>query len=143
MPCSSPTTSAPPSGRRASSFRRPCRDARYADGGRAAQQRGQQVAARRDRVLERDALARQQQRAVEVLLDERLRPEAPRVGGARLVARLAALLEEERAGARGERQQREHGAQQRAQAPVRAPGAPRLGLALPRGWRRGTRARRR
>ena len=54
----------------------PTRETR--DRRRAAQQRGQQVAARLQRVVERDALARQQQRAVEVVLDERLRAEALR-----------------------------------------------------------------
>ena len=101
----------------------PVADAADRDGGRAAHQRGQQVAAGLDRVLERDALAREQQRPVEVVLDERPRAEVPRVRGARLAARLIALAEEQRAGAARQRQQREHGAQERPQAPVRAPGA--------------------
>ena len=55
-----------------------------ADRGRAAAQRGEQVVARGRRVVERDALARQQQRRGPALLAQRLRAEPLRLGGARL-----------------------------------------------------------
>src|SRR5215207_4674170 len=70
----------------------------HPDGGGALDQRGEQVAARLDRVVEHDALPGQQQRAVELALDEGARAEPLRVGRARLVARRAALGERDEAG---------------------------------------------
>ena len=52
---------------------------------------------------QRDALAREQQREVEVVRGQRLGAEALRVGGGRLVARLVALVERDDAGDHGER----------------------------------------
>ena len=57
----------------------------HADRGGAAQQRAEQVAARARRVVERDALAGEQQRAVELVVDQRPGAEPLRLGGGRLV----------------------------------------------------------
>ena len=105
-------------------------DPHDADRGRAAHQGGEQVAARLQRVVDRHALAREQQRAVEVGLDKRLRAEPLRHRGPRLVARGTALIEEQHGGHAGEDQQDGGGAEQGAQAPVGAPRAARLALAV-------------
>ena len=57
----------------------------HADRGRALHQRGEEVAARLDGVVERDALPGQQQRAVQLALDQRARAEPLRIGRARPV----------------------------------------------------------
>ena len=80
-----------PSGLRSRSISRVAVAAHHADRRRALQQRGQEVAARLQRVVQRDALAGEQQRPVEVVVGQRLRPEPLRVRGHRLVARVAAL----------------------------------------------------
>ena len=68
-----------------------------------------------DRVVERDALTRQQQRAVQVILDEGARAEPLSVGRDRLLVRCAALLERDDGGDHRQYEQRrdarEHGAQ--------------------------------
>ena len=74
------------------------------------------------------ACAREQQRLVEALLDERLDAEPLGVGGARRVAGLAALVERHDAGHEREREQRGEAGEQRPQAAVRAPLV--LGLVL-------------
>ena len=88
----------------ARSFRRLGRSARPA-GRRGCQEPGEQSAARLRRVVEGDGLTREQQRPVEIVLQQRLRGEAAGVGNPRPVARLAALFEEQRARAGDERQQ--------------------------------------
>ena len=70
-----------PSGLRASA-RHARADRQDADRGRALEQRSEQVPARLDRVLERDALAREQQRAVDLVRGQRLRAEPLRGRGA-------------------------------------------------------------
>ena len=62
---------------------------------RAAKQRREQVAARPGRLLERDPGAREQQRAVEAVLGQRLRAEALGVGGQRGVAGGVSLVQRE------------------------------------------------
>ena len=108
--------------------------AQDADRRRAPEQRGEQVAARLRRVVERDALAGEQQRAVEVVVRERLGPEALRGGGRRLGARGAALVE------RDQRPRSPPGRAATRRPPARGAGV--AGRARPRGGRRrGTRAR--
>ena len=87
-----------------------------------------------DRVVERHSLAREQQRAVQLVLDERAGAEPLRVRRGRLGARVAALLERDGACHDGQHQQRGEPGQQGPQAAVRA-------LARRRGSRRRTRAR--
>ena len=91
-----------------------------ADQGRAAQQRPQQVAARPLRSVERDALAGQQQRAVELVVEQGARAEPLRVGGRRLVARAPTLLERDEPGDGRQREQAEHADQRGPQAALRA-----------------------
>ena len=67
-----------------------------ADRGRAAEQRAEQVAARPHRVVERDALAGEQERAVELVVEQRAGTESLGLGRRRLGARVAALLERDR-----------------------------------------------
>ena len=64
-----------------------------ADGGRVAQQGGEQVAAGDTRIVQGDTLAREQQRAVRALFDQRLGTEAFRLGGTRFAACGAALMQ--------------------------------------------------
>ena len=93
-PWLSPTTSVRPSGARAMAISAVALATHDADRGRAAQQRGEQVAARARRVVERDALAREQQRAVEVVLGRAPARRAAAPSAARAsVARRAALVE--------------------------------------------------
>ena len=66
--------------------------ARDADRGRTAQECGQQIAARRGRVVEVHALAREQQGSLEVWVGQRLRSEALCVRNDCLSLRLAPLL---------------------------------------------------
>ena len=87
-----------------------------ADRGRAAEQRAEQVAARPHRVVERHALAGQQERAVELVVEQRAGAESLRLGRGRLVARVAALLE--RDGARDHAQAR--AARRRRPGPARS-----------------------
>ena len=113
----------------------PLADAAHdADRRRALDQRGEQAAARLRAVVERDALAGEQQRAVEVVLGERARAEPLGVGGGRLLARAAALLERDEPGDDGEHEQRGDAGEHGAQAALRA-------RRPPRGSRRGTPAR--
>jgi hypothetical protein len=65
----------------------------HADSGRTSEQRGEQVAARLQRVIERQALVREQQRAIQVLVREGARAEPLGVGGDRVLVRGAALVE--------------------------------------------------
>ena len=65
---------------------------------RGTQQRGEQVAARPGRILERDPRPREQQRAVDLVVRERLRSKALRVGGQRRVAGGISLVQREEAG---------------------------------------------
>ena len=84
---------------------------------RRAQEVGEQVAAGLRRVVDRDRLAGEQEREVEVLLDERLRAEALGELGRLRVARLAALDDGEDPAGDGRRQQdRDPGEQRRAGA---------------------------
>ena len=78
----------------------------HPDRRRALEQRGEQVAARLRGVGERDALARQQQRAVEVVRRQRLGAEALRRGLGRLIAGLVALVQRDDAGDHGRDHQR-------------------------------------
>ena len=93
---------------------------------RRAQEGGEQVAAGLRRVVDRDRLAGEQEREVEVLLDERLGAEALGELGRLGVARLAALRQREDAAGDGGREQDGDAGEQDAQAPVRAAGALRL-----------------
>ena len=108
--------------------------AQHADRRRALEQRRQQAAARLRRVVQRHALAREQQGAVEVVLRERLRPESLRRGHGRLGARIAALVERDQTGDHRDDEQRGHPRQHQAQAALLAP-------ARRAGCRPGTRAR--
>ena len=102
---------------------------------RRAQEVGEQVAAGLRRVVDRDRLAGEQEREVEVLLDERLRAEAlGELGGLR-VARLAALDDGEDPARDGRREQDRDPGEQRAQAPVGAPDASWSPARRPRGSR--------
>ena len=88
----------------------------------------EQIAPGLRRAVDRDRLAGEQERAVEVILDERLGAEAlGELRGLR-VARLAALDDGEDPARDGRRQQDRDPGEQDAQAPVRAPDA--LGLLL-------------
>ena len=82
-----------------------------ADRGRAAEQRCQEVAARRKGVVKVGALAGQQQRAVERRLCERLSAEALGVCRGRLPTRVRTLAERERTCNGGEREHHERGQQ--------------------------------
>ncbi len=101
--------------------------AHHADRRRALQQRGEQVAARLQRVVERDALAGEQQRAVQIVLGQRLRAEPLRVRGHGLAARVAALVQRDRA--RDHRHDEERG-DARQDHPQAAVGALARGRAL-------------
>ena len=81
--------------------------------------------------LDRDALAGEQQRAVEVVLDQRLGAEA--LGLARRAPRARAVPRWSRNSAPATQREREQdggAAEQGAQAPVRAPRAARLAVGL-------------
>ena len=91
-----------------------------ADRGRAAQQRAEQVAARSRRVVERHALAGQQQRAIELVVEQRAGAESLGLGRGRLVARVPALLERDGARDHREHQQRADAGEDRSQPPLRA-----------------------
>ena len=92
----------------------------HADRGRAADERREQVAARLRCVVERDALAGEQQRAVPVVLQQRLGAEPLGLGGDRLLARLAALVQGDETGDDGDDQQRADADEPEAQPPLRA-----------------------
>ena len=94
----------------------------------AAPECGEQVAAGLRRVVDRDRLAREQEREVEVLLDERLGAEALDELGRLRVARLAALDDGEDPAGDGGYQQDRNPDEQAAQAAVGAPDA--FGLLL-------------
>ena len=79
-----------------------------------AQKVGEQVAAGLRRVVDRDRLAGEQERTVEVLLDERLGAEALGELGRLRVARLAALDDGEDASREGRGQQDRDPGEQRA-----------------------------
>ena len=98
------------------------------DRGGALEQGGEQVAAGLRRVVERDALARQQQRAIEVGLDEGARAQAQCIGGRGLVACVAPLRERDET---GDHRQREQCRDPGERGPQAAP------LALARGAARG------
>ena len=91
-----------------------------------AQEVGEQVAAGLRRVVDRDRLAGEQEREVEVLLDERLGAEALGELGRLRVARLAALDDGEDPAREGRREQDRDPGEQHAKAPVRAAGPFRL-----------------
>ena len=86
------------------------------------QQVGEQIAACLRRVVDRNRLAGEQERPVEVLLDERLGTEALGELGRLRVACLAALDDGEHASRERRGQQDRDPGQQRAKTPVRAPG---------------------
>ena len=92
----------------------------------AAPEGGEQVAAGLRRVVDRDRLAGQQEREVEVLLDERLGTEALGELGRLRVARLAALGDGEDPARDGRDEQDRDADEQAAEAPVGAPDALRL-----------------
>ena len=95
----------------------------------------EQIAPGLRRTVDRDRLTGEQERAVEVILDERLGAEA--LGELRRlrVARLAALDDgEDPTGDRRRQQDRDPG-EQAAQAPVRAPDASSSPSRTPRGSR--------
>jgi hypothetical protein len=73
-------------------------------GGRVAQQRGQQVAAAFERVVEGDGLPGQQDRAVDLVLGLGQRPKAPGVGDQRLAFGPAPQGQRQRAGHQGQHQ---------------------------------------
>jgi hypothetical protein len=90
-----------------------------ADGGRTAHEGCQDVAARLERVLQLDALPRKQQRAVEIVLDERLSAEVLRLGRAGLVPGLASHHPHHRRRSRGARRCRSGGDGQARRRPRR------------------------
>ena len=94
--------------------------------GRAAQQRREQVAPRRERVVEVDALAREQERAVERGSDSACAPSRCAIAAvACRFARTACRERERHRRARRQREQDERGGEQRAQrAGWRAAAAP-------------------
>ena len=87
---------------------------------------GKQVAARLRRVVDRSRLAGQEEREVEVLLDERLGAEALGELGRLGVTRLAALGHRVDPARDGRDEQERDPCEQRAEAPVRAPSLLRL-----------------
>jgi hypothetical protein len=87
---------------------------------RAAKQRCEQVAARRGRVVEANALAREQQRPVEPRLRERLRAEPLSNGRRRLSFRGTARSERDDAGNECSDEEEQRDCEQPAQAPRRA-----------------------
>ena len=99
-----------------------------ADRRRALEQRGEQVAARLHGVAERDALACEQQREVEVIGGERLGAEALRVGGGLAFARLVALVERDDAGDHRQHEQRRDAGEPRPQPPLGAAARAPAGL---------------
>ena len=94
--------------------------AQDAQRGRALEQRREQVAARLRRVVERHALTRQQQRAIQVILDEGACAQPLRVGRDCLLVRAAALLERDDARDDGEQEQCRDAGEHRAQAALGA-----------------------
>ena len=88
----------------------------HADRGRAADQRRQQVAARRDGVIDLAAGLCEQQAALEPVVDQRLGAEALGVGGPSGVARVVALPEGEQPRHHRGREQHAGAGKQRAQA---------------------------
>ncbi len=96
------------------------------DGSRAAPKCGEQVAAGLRRVVDRDRLAGEQKREVEVLLDERLGAEALDELGRLRVSGLAALDDGEDPARDGGGEQDGDADEQTAQAAVGAPDAFRL-----------------
>src|SRR5262245_47464415 len=86
----------------------------------------EQVDAALRRVVDRNRLAAEQEREVEVVLDERPRAEALREPRRFGVARLAALDQREDPACRSGDEQRRDAGQQDAKATVRAPGLPGL-----------------
>jgi hypothetical protein len=87
----------------------------------ALEQGGEQVSASLERVVQRQALAGEQQRTVEVVLRERLGAEALRRRRRRLGARVAALVQRDRTGDHGEGQKRGDTREHHAQAALGAP----------------------
>ena len=74
----------------------------------------------RARVVERDALAGEQQRAVELVVEQRAGAEPLRLRRGRLAAGVPALIERHRAGDHGHDEQRADAGEDRAQAALRA-----------------------
>ena len=121
LPVGSPAASVPPSGLSATLRTVAARRADDADRGRALDQRGEQVPARLHCVVERDALAGQQQRAVQLVLDERARAEPLRVGRASPRSRaVPRCVERDEPGDDREHEQRGDAGEDRAQPPLRA-----------------------
>ena len=87
-----------------------------------AQELGQQVAASLRRVVDRDRLAGEQKRTVEILLDERLGAKPLGELGRLRVARVAALDDREHPAGERRRQQDPDTGEQPAKAPVRPSG---------------------
>ena len=94
----------------------------------AASEGGEQVAAGLRRVFDRDRLACEEERQVEVFLDERLSPEALDELGRLRVSRFTALDDREDPAGDGRRQHDRHPGEQHAQAAVGATDA--FGLLL-------------
>ena len=90
--------------------------AQDADRGRALEQCGEQAAARLDGVVQRHALPGQQQRAVQLGLDQGAGAEPLGVSRGRLFARVAALVERDEAGDQREHEQRGDAGEDGAQA---------------------------
>src|SRR5439155_11174722 len=93
---------------------------RDADSGRAAQQRGEQVAASGERVVEVDALSREQQRSVEAGIDQRLRAEPLSDRGRRLAPCRTSRGECQTSCNKRRGKQEDRSGEQAAQTPVRA-----------------------
>ena len=87
---------------------------------RAPQERSEEIAPRRDRVVEIDALAREQQRAVEARLDKRLRAQPLRDRRSRLTLRGASRRQCDRSRADRRNEEQDGERKQGAQTPVRA-----------------------
>ena len=93
---------------------------------RAPPERSEQIAPRLRGVVDRNCLAGEQEREVEVVLDERLCAETLRELGGLGVARLAPLDEGVEPARDRRREQERHAGEQRAESSVRAPGLTRL-----------------
>ena len=88
--------------------------------GRAPQQRGEEIAAGRDGVVECDSFACKEQRPVELGLRQRLRAEALRDRRRRLPLRATARRERDATGDKSRQQQDDGSREQRVQPPRRA-----------------------
>ena len=125
LPCNVPDRERSPVGADGGVQERCLVRANDADRGRAPEQGAEQVPARPHRVVERHALAGEQERAIELLVEQRARSESLGLGRGRLRAGVSSLLKCDRARDDREDEQRadtgEDGAQPALRALARSP----------------------